>query len=284
MMLLALALLAPPTPVSVSDTTLRLPRGTPVEIDAGMHAVELTTGPGDVVTIAGGTVSLGRALEVSGTWRTSRAPSGGPLRVTVPTWARVEVSNLGGRVTVSGAPEQLEITAINGDVSVEGGTGTMSITTVNGRVVVRGFAGRRLEVEAMTGAVEIDGATGTVIANTINDNIVLRAIRSGSVEASSVNGNLRWDGTFQGDGRYRFESHNGNVTLRLPPDPDVRLQVSTVMGRFDTRIQGTITGDTRESGSGVRPRDLTVIFGRGAARVDVETFNGNIRVVPAGET
>jgi DUF4097 and DUF4098 domain-containing protein YvlB len=243
--------------------------------------VELDTGSGDQVTVEGGSATLGRTLVVSGSGRLGRV-RGGPLRVTVPSWARVELTNLGGPVTVARAPEHLEVTAINGDVTVHGGSGTVSLTTVNGRIAVRDFNGRRLEVEAMTGEVDIDGAVGAVVVNTINDGITLRNIRSSSVEAGSVNGEIQWTGALAGDGRYHFEAHNGSVILRVPQALDARLHVITVMGDFNTQIQGTVHGDARRSGFGFEPRDFTVTFGRGSARVEVETFNGGIHVLKMG--
>lgn len=279
-MLAALALLAAPMPV-VEDTTLRLPRGTAIEIDAGMRGVQLEATTGDVVTVEGAVADLGSALVITASARFGRG--GSPVRVTVPAWARVEITTLGS-IDVSSAPEQLEATAINGHIAVHGGTGTLILTAVNGGITSRGFAGRRLEVDAMTGAITIDGAQGTVIASTINDPIQLRDVRSANVEASSVNGNISWSGTLQGEGRYRFESHNGNVTLRFPADVSARLHVTTSMGQFDTRIEGTVRGDARQQGFHFEPRDFTVTYGRGAARVEVETFNGNIRVLRLGDT
>jgi DUF4097 and DUF4098 domain-containing protein YvlB len=194
----------------------------------------------------------------------------------------VELTNLRGPISVARAPEHLDVTAINGDVTVHGGSGTISITTVNGRITVRGFAGRRLEIEAMTGEVDIDGAAGALIVTTINDAITLRNVRASSMEAGSVNGDIHWTGALAGDGRYRFESHNGSVTLRVPEALDARLHVITVMGDFNTQIQGTVHGDARRAGFGFEPRDFTVTFGRGSARVEVETFNGGIHVVRLG--
>lgn len=278
-MLAVLALLAAPITV-VEDTTLRLPRGTAIEIDAGMRGVRLESVSGDLVTVEGGVTDLGSALLITASGRFGGG--GAPITVRVPAWARVEITTLGS-IEVASAPEQLEATAINGHISVQGGSGTLILTAVNGGITSRGFSGRRLEADAMTGAITIEGAQGTVIASTINHGIQLRDVRSANVEASSVNGNISWSGALQGEGRYRFESHNGNVTLRFPPDVSARMQVTTAMGQFDTRIEGTVRGDARQQGFQFEPRDFTVTYGRGTARVEVETFNGNIRVLRLGD-
>ncbi len=286
MIVATLLLLVASPATATQDTTLRLARGTTVEIDGGMRAVQLDVGSGDQVIVAGGRATLegGTLAVTAGSFLRPRAGDG-PFRVTVPAWARVIVTTIGGPLEVVRAPEDLEATAINGDLVVHGGTGTMVLTSMNGRIVVRGFTGKRLEVDALTRGVEIDGATGTIIVSSINEGILLRNIRSGSVEAGSVNGHIDWSGPLVDGGRYVFESHNGNVTLRLSATVQARLQVSTVMGEFDTRIEGRVQGDPKgRGGMGFAPREFTVTYGNGTARVEVETFNGNVRVLRVGDS
>src|SRR5690606_33189556 len=91
-MLAVLALLAAPITV-VEDTTLRLPRGTAIEIDAGMRGVRLESVSGDLVTVEGGVTDLGSALLITASGRFGGG--GAPITVRVPAWARVEITTLG---------------------------------------------------------------------------------------------------------------------------------------------------------------------------------------------
>jgi DUF4097 and DUF4098 domain-containing protein YvlB len=281
----ALFVMAAVAPVMAGDTTLRLPRGGIVEVEAGFRHVTVTVGSGDQVIIDGAEAVLdGDRIEVEAMDFLGRR-AGSPLRLTVPSWARVEVTVINGNLDVRRAPESLTAEVIDGTIVTRGGTGTMQLSTVTGAITVHDFAGRQLDVEAITGLIFVNGATGRIRAEAVNDPIMLHDIRSDAVDAATVNGRIEWSGPLTAAGRYRFESHNGNIELRLPPSVSARIHVSTFMGRFTSSLPVTTNGKgqdfNREEPGG---QELTAVYGSGAAQVWVETFNGGIRVRPEGET
>ncbi len=280
--LLLAALVATPLP---ADTTVRISRGTTVAIEGAMSGIRLRTGDGDVVTVRGAAeVGVGsRRVTIEADFFAGR---GGELTVTVPRWARVEIEGVNGNIVVEQAPEELDVESFNGQVSVTGGTGTMSLSNASGQISVRNFTGRLLDVESLSGRVSIDGATGTINVETVNERITLRNVRSRAVTLESTNGSIDWSGALDPAGRYTFTTHNGGVTLELPPTVDARLRVTTYQGGFDTAIPGTTSGNgirSRQNGWD-RAREFTVTYGRGAADVTVETFNGGVRVRRLGDT
>jgi DUF4097 and DUF4098 domain-containing protein YvlB len=263
------------------DTTLRLPQGGTVSIEVGFRNVFLTVGDGDQVSVTGADAVLsGNRIGIESMNFMNRR-GGGPLRLVVPTWARVEVSVVNGNLQVERAPASLMAEVVNGAIATQGGTGVMHLTTVTGAVSVRQFAGLELNVESLTGPVTIDGATGRIQASSVNDPVHLRNVRSSAVEVASVNGPIEWRGDFQAGGRYRFESHNGPVELHLPAAVSARLHISTYMGGFTSALAATTTGEARSESRG---RDFTAVLGRGAAEVWVETFQGGIRIRQLGGT
>jgi hypothetical protein len=119
---------------------------------------------------------------------------------------------------------------------------------------------------------------------------------------SSVNGGITFSGKLAAEGRYGFESHNGGITLTVPSDLSARMQVSSFLGEFESELKGVISGregddatprTPRGSGSNRRAAevssapqrmvasDFTIVYGKGEARVTVESFNGAIRVLAA---
>jgi DUF4097 and DUF4098 domain-containing protein YvlB len=277
----ALLMLAAVSP----DTTLRLPRGGTVQIESGFRTVTLSVGTGDQVTVSGAAAELeGNTITVDAGFAMRRR-TGDAVRVSVPAWAKVEVTVVSGSLEVPRAPEVLTAEVVNGHIVASGGTGTMSLITTNGHITVTDFAGTLLEVEAITGPITIDGATGRVQASGVNDPIQLRNIRSTAVEAASVNGRVAWVGDFQPGGRYRFETHNGGVDLTLPASVGARLHVTTFMGGFTSALPATTNG-RGSTGRKEWPggQDLTVVYGSGAADVTVETYHGAVRVREQGST
>ncbi len=285
--LLLAAVLAVPASPAPADTTFRITRGTTITIDAGMQAVTVRGTDGDQVTVRGADVSHdGREVAIDGGMPFRNRGRGGPITVSVPRWARVSASSVMGAITVENAPADLEVEAVNGGVTVSGGSGTMSLTSATGGITVRGFTGSRLDIEAVAGTVDVDGASGSLGIESVSNPIILRNVTATSVEASSTNGSIEWHGGFDPAGRYQFTSHNGTIDLWVPRSINARLQITSFNGSFDTSIPATTTGSggTRRDGDWPGERETTATYGRGAASVHLETFNGRIRVRAIGDT
>ena len=276
----ALLLLASAAP----DTTLRLPRGGTVEVDAGFRHVTLTVGSGDQVTVTGADAELeGDRITIDAGGFPGSRRGQQAVRITVPSWAAVEIDVLSGTLNVERAPESLIAEVMNGTITTRGGTGIMQLASVAGGITVREFAGTQLDVEAITGPVTIDGAVGRIRAATVNDPLFLRNIRSGTVDGSSVNGRVEWSGDLTAGGRYRFETHNGAIDLVLPASVSARMHVTTFMGGFTSAVPAITNGRGRpERATLAGGQDITAVYGGGAAEVSVETFNGGVRVRQLG--
>ena len=214
-----------------------------------------------------------------------RRRGGETLRVTVPGWAIVEVTVINGNLDVERVPDSFTADVVNSAVVTRGGSGAMHLSAATGSITVNDFAGKQLEVESLTGPITINGATGRVQASAVNDPLFLRNVRSSAVDAASVNGRIEWQGEFLPGGRYRFESHNGAIDLRLPTDVSARMHISTFMGSFGSGIPATTNGRSRrEEPTSEGGREFTAVYGSGSAEVWVETFHGGIRVRDRGES
>lgn len=264
------------------DTTLQLPHGGTVELDAGFRDVIVTVGSGNLVTVTGANAELeGSRITIDAGGFPGSRRGNAPVRLTVPAWAAVEIEVVSGSLDVLRAPESLSAEVMNGTITTRGGTGTMQLSSVAGGITVRDFAGKQLKVEAITGPVTIDGATGRVLVSTVNEPLFLTNIRSHSVQASSVNGRLEWSGDFVAGGRYRFETHNGAIELLLPSSVSARMHVTTFMGGFVSTLAAITNGKAQPEHSNMPGgQDLTAVYGSGAAVVSVETFHGGVGVRP----
>lgn len=268
------------------DTTLRLARGTAIEVTAIDRPVVLRTGAGDRLRVQGARIDHdGGSVEVDGA-NPFLQRGGGPIILTVPTWATVELATMSGAVTVEDAPERLDVETVSGAITAKGGRGTMALSTMAGRVAVTDFTGTRLEVEAVSGEVRIDGATGTIRVESVNQTITLRNIRSSNVTAETTNGSIRWEGALEPRGRYTFGTHNGEIVLHVPANTSARLRGSTFTGTFESELPATTQGiePGRRDRGGFPERDYTATLGSGEATVHLETFNGSVRIRRLGST
>jgi DUF4097 and DUF4098 domain-containing protein YvlB len=207
----------------------------------------------------------------------TRPGRGGPARVTyeltVPRGYAVALEGLNLRVDVEG---------VQGDVSVENIEGTIALRGVGGAV----------RLESVSGGMVLEDITGSVTANSINQNIrlarvrgdvsieavngsiVMREMNSARVRAATVNGLIEYDGPIQDGGRYALSTHNGRITMSVPEQANANISVTTRSGRVETGFPVPLS-DTRGNRMSFR-------LGTGSADVDLQSFNGTIRLVRPG--
>ena len=254
------------------DTTVRLPQGGTIEINTRNANVSVLMGNSDVVTILGGTAKLdGSALQVKGNERRDRG-----LEITMPIWARVDISSVNGNLTFNCAPARLHAETITGFIHLCGGAAkAIELETVAGTVVIDGFRGTSLSIDATGGSVTVAGATGKISVENVNGSISLRGIWSNDVTAHTVNAGIEFEGPLAPDGRYDFSSQNSDVSLELPGDVSARMKISTMNGQLiSSQIPATVGGARGGDGE----HTFTAVYGIGAAQVTIDVFNGNVVV------
>jgi hypothetical protein len=113
-----------------------------------------------------------------------------------------------------------------------------------------------------------DGGVSVVavtLKNTLDD------VEASSVEAESVNGTISYRGALHADGRYAFRAHSGGIVLDIPADADATVSVQTFAGEFESDFP-VMLRETQGAG------DFQFVIGSGAARVELESFAGLIRL------
>lgn len=293
-LLLALALHHGPV---VADTSIRLARGSAVEINGSDGAITIRVGADDMLIVRGGRVHGRATVQVEG--NDPSQPRDGNLEVTIPAWARLDVSSDNGDLTFIGTPARLHAETVNGQITVKGGSGTASLESVNGNFNVTDFHGEKMSIDATSGDITVTGGTGSFGVESVNGAIHLRDMRATDVQASSVNEVVEYSGTLDPRGTYDIESHNGGINLWLPADVSARMKISTFNGEFTSPdIPATTNGSRDAARSDVGndkgakgskgskgskasdggAQEFTVTFGKGDASVSLDSFNGNITV------
>jgi hypothetical protein len=112
----------------------------------------------------------------------------------------------------------------------------------------------------------------TIDARTVSGDIVLEDVRALEVHAEAQAGDVTFDGTLEDGGSYGFFVHSGDVELTLPADASTDVSVSTFDGEFESEFPVLLRKFT-----GGRAFEFTL--GTGLARVQVEVFDGEIRLL-----
>lgn len=271
--LIALAALLAP---AQQDTVVAVEHGVRLELDNDRGQVAIRSWDRDAVRVH--TAERGEQPEVSRSGavlrvRPIRGRAGrgsSDLTVTVPRWMPIRITGQQLGVRVDGVHADITVENVGGDVLIEGGAGRVRVNTIQGGVTVRETRGR-VEVWTVNEAIRLDGIEGEVSAETTNGGITMRGIRSSSARASTVNGSVSFDGVIRDDGRYAFTTHNGAITVTVPERSNATVSAATYHGSFESEFPVRLTGTSRD-------RHYNFTLGSGTARVELESFNGNIRL------
>ena len=228
-------------------------------------------------------------------WHNSRAkvnvrPMSGGIRVraeeahgsvdyeiTVPEWMPIRVVGTYNFITIDGAQAEVSAETTRGDVVIKGGSGNVTAKSITGQVIVEGARGR-ITASSVNEGVRITGATGDITAESSNGSVSLTQIRSENVEVNTINGDIDFEGPSAVErGRFRFTSHNGNIVVAIPETSSVTFTIRSYEGRLSSslsNLNGPPRSDVRQG------RRTLYTLGKGTAEMEIETFNGSIRLIP----
>jgi DUF4097 and DUF4098 domain-containing protein YvlB len=200
-----------------------------------------------------------------------RAPqSSVTYEITVPRSFSIELEGVRLRTTVEGVHGAVRVSNAEGDIVVRGVTGNVEVESVAGGLLLEGIRGR-VDASTVNQHIRLSDVRGDITAGTINGGITLRAIDARRVEATTVNGVLDYGGSIQDGGRYYLGAHNGHITMAVPENGNAVVSVSSRTGRVETEfpVPAGIARDGR----------ISFTLGTGSASIELESFNGAVRLV-----
>lgn len=280
-MLITSLLLAITTFQQGADTTLTVRKGQRLETSVYAGSITVKTWSRDAIRIQADTrrkdhLDIGAdgstiSIETSGKW----GPAGNAdIEITMPAWMPIELSGVETDLSVEGCKCTVHGETVRGDVTVKGGEGNVSVQSVEGSVTVTDVNGR-VEAQSVNESVTVERVTGDLAVQTVNGDVTMVSISSGSVEASTVNGDISYDGTIQNGGRYELSTHQGDMSVTMPENANATVSVNTFNGSFESDYPVTLSGKNQR-------RKFSFTIGNGSARVDLESFGGDIRLARPG--
>jgi len=264
-----------------TDTTVAVRPGTRLELSNFGGSIAVSTWAKNSVRVVAEHSSRVE-IQIEGSARslgieavhTRGLPTTVDYQLTVPIWMALELSGVSTDISVERSGGDVKIESVQGEVSVTGGTGQVAASSVEGEVRVQGASGS-IEVSSVNGSVHVERSKGPVVANSVNGEIILERIDSGDVDASTVNGTVSYDGALIEGGSYRFSTHNGDVAVTVPERANATVSVSTFSGEFSSEFPIQLN-ETRQG------RRFNFTLGNGGARIELESFQGTIRLCRPG--
>ncbi len=280
-MLMTLATLAGLTLAQQTDTTVPVRAGARLEVNNFGGEIAIKTWTKSAVRITASHSSRDRILVEASDQLVHVKSEGrrGPSQVvdydiTVPVSMALALSGVYTDITVDGTQGEISAETVEGSVKVSGGNGNVSLKSVQGEVTLEKARGR-IDLNSVNEEIKATGVSGDLSVETVNGDITLAQIESANTEANTVNGDIVYDGTIKDGGRYRFSTHDGDLRVSVPEKSNVAVSVSTFDGDFSACFPVQLTGKTKHR--------FSFTIGSASARLELESFNGDIRLCRPGQ-
>ena len=280
----------PPASRSKTDQTAAVQKNMRLSVDNFAGSITVRTWEKDAVRVEADHSVRDRVniRTTEAVLRISTSSERGPSRtvdftLTVPRWLPLTLSGTYVDIDLEGMQGEVTAETVGGDVRLKGGAGTVTLKSVEGIIEVDGSKGR-MTLNTVNEGVFVRDAAGEIIAETVNGDLTLERIDSSSVDVATVNGDVIYDGSVRDGGSYRFATHNGDVELRVPDQINATVFVRTYRGDFDSHFDVKVPEAAADSGDDRsrrerRNRRFNFTLGSGAARVDLESFGGDISLL-----
>jgi DUF4097 and DUF4098 domain-containing protein YvlB len=271
-----------PAPMDL-DTTFAVPQGARIEVENFAGEVVVTTWNRDAVRVVAthtgddkvSVRTVGSVVRIE--TRARRGPSRiVDYKITVPASAALRITGPFNDVSIDGAGGDVTVETVRGEVTLKGGNGLVSLRSVQGSITVERARGR-IDLNAVNEDIRAIALSGDISVDAVNGDIELSRIESANVSAATVNGTITYDGTIRDGGRYAFTTHNGEIDVAVPATANATVSIATFNGEIESELPLTLT-ETRPG------RRFTFTVGTGSARLDLESFNGTIRLRRPGGT
>ena len=266
---------APQAPAPASDQTVDVARGTRLTVDNQAGEVIMRAWDRDAVRVVArhGTRARVNVRQGDGVLIISNRGSMGAINydITVPSWMPVKVSGHYNYIELNGMGAEVTAENVRGDIDIKGGRGFVTAKSIEGAIKISGTQGK-VTATTINDDLTVENASGELVVESTNGNLTLTGIQAPAVTATTLNGRVIYSGSLVDKGRYQFTTHNGRIELRVQQNPNATFYVRTYEGSFRQNLNLKPQGEPRSG------RRNTYIGGNGSAQVELESFNGSVRV------
>lgn len=200
------------------------------------------------------------------------------------TSGEIQIEKVAGRLSAQTMSGKLSVKDISGDATLQGISDAVTADNIRGRLTVNSVSAdviiRNVQegarVNSVSGTITITQTKGLIEAKTTSGDINVREVESREVQLNTHSGQINYAGSFFDDGRYGFESFNGNIILLIPSNSNFALNVNTFNGQIETDFPITLPPGMTQTN---RPRRLQGTYGKGnGAEIKIGGFNASIKL------
>ena len=197
------------------------------------------------------------------------------LEIMLPQRASVEIESVSADVDVQQvAGRKLEVSSVSGAVVVTASSPhEASFENVSGDTTLR-ITSAKVNAQSVSGDLHLSGGlTGDIDLEAVSGNLELGAKDLDRLEVSTVSGDAILSAGLRAGGTIKAETLSGELKLQMPRATGAKLHVETFSG--DIRSPSGHV-DREEHGPGA---SLDTTIGDGRARIDLESFSGDVQLI-----
>jgi hypothetical protein len=195
--------------------------------------------------------------------------------VTVPSGSRASLAAVSGSINAAGLRGAVDASNVSGSVDLRDLGSSLNVEGVSGNITIANVASDA-HVENVSGRISLSGVGGSATAETVSGGINIAGVRGDRVHVTTVSGDIDFAGSVTGSGRYEFETHSGEASLKLAGNTQATVSVETFSGSVSNDFPGAVrrkNGDPDDDST-----NYDFIINRGGGRVRVETFSGSVHI------
>lgn len=181
-------------------------------------------------------------------------------------------SSFGDIDFIRGNAESVDIDSSNGSVVIRNVnvTNEIDINTSFGGVDINDVAAKEYKVQTANGEAKLDGVAGYVKAETEFGQITISRAENMVLDLKSANGGIDFEGSLA-DGPHNLKTSFGSITLKLPEETNLDVDLTTSFGSIDVGFDLSTTDHNSYN-------QVTGKIGAGGDLLQAETNNGSITI------
>ncbi len=195
------------------------------------------------------------------------------LTVQVPRSGKLDVSTVSADIEVDNIDGKLSMNSVSGDIEARGKPAEVETNTVSGNVNLS-VETDHVHVNSVSGDVQLEKNRGRAEVEIVSGDIWIKGGNFERLNLNAFSGDIHFQGGFEGDGRYEFNGHSGDVILTLPGRVDAEFDIST----FSGDIRNDFGSDGERTSKYAPGSQLHFTTGSGKAEVRINTFSGDVRL------
>jgi hypothetical protein len=191
------------------------------------------------------------------------------FKLTIPSGADADVNSTSGSVDVENIGGSLKVDVTSGKTTIDGVRGSAKIKSTSGKVEIMNANGG-VDCYVVSGSLIVKKVVGDLDLETISGKVELSDASDAKViRVKVLSGTIRYDGQLRSDGRYKMNTHSGNIYMTIPSNSAFDFDGQTFSGKVDSEFDILVSGT-------ISKKRIRGTVNGGGSELELKTFSGNI--------